>query len=58
MTLVNSNGGGEYQDFMPKKLRVIIVATTDEKTSGANRFMEKFPSTISEANTAPAIGAL
>ena len=43
---------------MPKKLRETMVATTDERTSGANRFMEKLPSTICAANTAPATGAL
>ncbi len=35
-----------------------MLATTDENTSGANRFIEKFPSTIHAANTAPATGAL
>ena len=43
---------------MPKKLRVVMVATTDANTSGANKFIEKLPSTISAANTAPEIGAL
>jgi len=43
---------------MPKKLRDTIVATTDENTSGANKFIEKFPNTNSAANTAPEIGAL
>ena len=57
-TLVNSNGGTTYQGLMPKKLRETIAAMTEENTSGANRFMETLPSTISEANTAPAIGAL
>ena len=51
--LVISNGGTVYQGRMPKKLRETIVATTDANTSGANRFIEKFPSTISAANTAP-----
>src|ERR1035437_1762603 len=56
--LVNSNGGTEHHGWMPKKLRDTIVATTDANTSGAKRFMEKFPNTISAANTAPEIGAL
>src|ERR1039458_7248754 len=56
--LVNSNGGTVYQGRIPKKLRDTIVATTDAKTSGANRFIEKLPSTISAANTAPEMGAL
>ncbi len=56
--LVNSNGGTVYQGWMPKKLRDTIVATTDANTSGANRFIEKLPSTISAANTAPEMGAL
>src|SRR5213079_3074529 len=36
----------------------MTAATTDETTRGANIFMEKLPSTICAANTAPAIGAL
>lgn len=44
--------------MMPKKLRETTVATTEENTRGANRFMEKLPKTICAANTAPAIGAL
>ena len=56
--LVNSNAGTEYQGLMPKKLRDTIVATTEAKTSGAKRFIEKFPRTIHEANTAPEMGAL
>src|SRR5690606_5150567 len=56
--LVNSNGGTLYHGSIPKKLRDTIVAITEEKTSGANRFIEMLPSTINEANTAPAIGAL
>ena len=55
---VNSNGGTVYQGRMPKKLRDTIVATTEANTSGANRLIEKFPSTISAAKTAPEIGAL
>ena len=43
---------------MPKKLRETIVATTDANTSGANKLIEKLPSTISAANTAPDMGAL
>src|ERR1035441_6651906 len=58
VSLVNSNGGTVYQGRMPKKLRDTIVATTDANTSGANRLMEKLPSTISAANTAPEMGAL
>src|ERR1700676_1786265 len=57
-TLVNSKGGTVYHGRIPKKLRETIVATTDEKTKGAKRFIEKLPSTISAANTAPDIGAL
>ena len=57
-TLVNSNGGTTYQGLMPKKLRDTIAAITEENTRGANRFMETFPSPITAANTAPAIGAL
>src|SRR5436190_645634 len=56
--LVNSTAGTVYQGLIPKKLRETIVATTEAKTKGANRFMEKLPSTTSEANTAPAMGAL
>src|SRR5687767_6587418 len=36
----------------------MIAATTDETTNGANMVMEKLPSTICAAKTAPAIGAL
>src|SRR3954467_12311459 len=43
---------------MPKKLRENIVATTEAKTKGANKLIEKLPSTISAAKTAPEIGAL
>src|SRR5437870_2093748 len=43
---------------MPKKLRETMVAITEAKTNGANRLIEKFPSTISAAKTAPEIGAL
>src|SRR5580765_3078370 len=56
--LVKSKEGTVYHGRMPKKLRETIVATTDAKTSGANMLIEKFPSTISAANTAPEIGAL
>src|SRR2546430_12677992 len=56
--LVNSNGGTVYHGLMPKKLRDTIVATTEAKTRGAKRLMEKLPSTISAANTAPEMGAL
>src|ERR1039457_4073661 len=55
---VNSNGGTVYKSRMPKKLRDTIVATTDANTRGANRLIEKFPSTISAAKSAPEIGAL
>ncbi len=58
VTLVNSKGGTVYQGRMPKKLRETMVATTEAKTSGANRLMEKLPSTISAAKTAPLMGAL
>src|SRR5437870_338015 len=56
--LVKSKDDTVYHGLMPKKLRETMVATTDEKTRGANRFMEKLPSTISAANTAPEMGAL
>src|SRR6185437_6668288 len=55
---VNSNGGTVYHGLIPKNVRETVVATTDAHTTGANKFMEKFPSTISDANTAPEIGAL
>ena len=58
VTRVNSNDGTEYHGSMPKNMRDTIVATTEENTSGANRFIEKFPSTIHEAKTAPEMGAL
>jgi len=58
LSVAAGNGGILYHGSMPKKLRDTIAAMTDEKTSGAKRFIEKFPSTISDANTAPAIGAL
>src|ERR1700722_5299665 len=53
-----SYAGTTYHGCIPKKLRDTMLAITDEKTSGANRFIEKFPSTINAANTAPVIGAL
>src|SRR5882724_1074628 len=56
--LLKSNFSTSYHGLIPKKLRDTIDATTDEHTSGANKFIEKFPSTIIAANTAPAIGAL
>ena len=56
--LVNSCGGTTYQGLSPKKLRDITDAITEANTTGANRCMEKFPSTIKAANTAPAMGAL
>ena len=43
---------------MPKKLRDTIAATTAEKTTGANRIIEKLLKTICAANTDPASGAL
>src|SRR3989442_7218544 len=58
VTLVNSYGGMVYQGRMPKKLRETIAATTEAKTSGANKFIEKLPRTISAAKTAPEMGAL
>src|SRR6266480_7431636 len=58
VNLVNSNGGTLYHGRIPKNVRDTMVATTDAKTSGANKFIEKLPSTTSDANTAPAIGAL
>src|SRR5256885_13502027 len=56
--LVNSKGDTVYQGRMPKKLRDTIVATTEANTSGAKRLIEKFPTTIKAAKTAPEIGAL
>src|SRR6266481_1323359 len=58
VTLVNSKAGTVYQGRMPKKLRETIVATTEAKTNGAKRLIEKLPSTISAAKTAPEMGAL
>lgn len=54
----SGNFGTSYHGLIPKNVREVIVAITDAQTSGAKRFMEKFPSTISDAKTAPAIGAL
>src|SRR5437773_12199211 len=56
--LKNSNAGTRYAGSIPKKLRETMVATTEAKTSGANKLIEKLPSTISAAKTAPEIGAL
>src|SRR5213593_2832479 len=56
--LVKSYFGTSYHCWMPKKLRVRIEATTEEKTTGANKFIEKFPSTIWAAKTDAAMGAL
>src|SRR6266436_1178238 len=58
VTLVNSKAGTVYQGRMPKKLRETMVATTDENTNGAKRLIEKLPSTINAAKTAPEMGAL
>src|SRR5213075_1508290 len=55
---VKSNGGTVYHGLMPKNVRETVAATTDAHTIGANRFIDKFPSTINDANTAPEIGAL
>ena len=55
---LGGNCGTLYHGSIPKKLRETVAATTEAHTSGAKRFMEKFPSTISEAKTAPVIGAL
>ena len=55
---VNSNAGTEYHGAMPKNVRLTSVATTDAPTSGAKQVMEKLPSTICAAKTAPASGAL
>ncbi len=52
------NFGTEYHGSIPKNVREVITDITAAHTSGANRFMEKLPSTISDANTAPVIGAL
>jgi hypothetical protein len=43
---------------MPKNVRETTAAVTEATTSGAKRFIEKFPSTICAAKTAPLIGAL
>ena len=43
---------------MPKKLRETMAATTEAKTRGAKRLIEKLPSTMRAAKTAPEIGAL
>src|ERR1043166_7124695 len=56
--LVNSNGGTVYHGAMPKKVRETVAATTDAQTTGANKFIEKLPNTMSDAKTAPEIGAL
>ena len=50
VTLVKSNGGMEYHGSMPKKLRDTMAAITEEKTSGANKFMDTLPRTIIAAN--------
>src|SRR3989304_7698423 len=55
---VKSKSGTTYHCSTPKKVRVKTAATTEEKTRGANRLMEKFPSTTCAAKTAPATGAL
>ena len=57
---------GEYESF--RRWQVVAddlvefpahqIAITEAQTSGAKRFMEKLPSTMSDAKTAPAIGAL
>ena len=39
-------------------LRETIAAITEEQISGANRFIEKLPSTMSAEKIAPVIGAL
>src|SRR6185436_6482044 len=56
--LVKSKSGTRTHACGVSGLRATTVATTDDTTSGANRFIEKFPRTIWAANTAPATGAL
>src|SRR5215471_3003194 len=58
VSFVNSNGGTVYHGLIPKIFRDTVADTTEAHTMGANRFIEKFPSTINEANTAPEMGAL
>src|SRR6185437_549921 len=55
---VNSNGGTVYQGLIPKNVRDTVAATTEAHTTGANKFIEKLPSTIKDAKTAPEMGAL
>src|SRR5438876_315816 len=55
---VKSNSGPLTHACGVSGVRAMTDATTDENTSGAKRFMEKFPRTICAANTAPATGAL
>src|SRR5262249_9522816 len=58
VNFVNSNGGTVYHGLIPKMFLETVADTTEAQTIGAKRFIEKFPSTINEANTAPEIGAL
>src|SRR5678815_2050236 len=55
---VNSNTGASNQWLIPKKVRETTEATTDDTSTGANRFIEKLPKTIWAAKTAPLMGAL
>ena len=50
--------GKTYQGSIPNQKRDTIVATTEDITSGANKFIEKLPTSTKAANKAPAMGAL
>ena len=44
--------------YLLNQKRDTIVATTEDITSGANKFIEKLPTSTKAANKAPAMGAL
>ena len=50
--------GNIYQGSIPNQKRETIVATTEDITNGAKRFIEKLPTRTKAAKRAPAIGAL
>ena len=52
------DSGRTYQGSIPNQKRETIVATTEDITSGAKRFIEKLPTRTKAAKRAPAIGAL